>query len=151
MSKEKLISNNRKAFHDYHILETYTTGMVLTGTEIKSIRAGKVNLKDSFAKIEGNEVYVHNMHISPYEMGNIYNHDPERKRKLLLNSQEIKKLIGKIKQSGLTLVPTKLFLLNGWAKLEIGLAQGKKLHDKREALAQKDTKREIDRALKSRY
>lgn len=151
MSKEKLISNNRKAFHDYHIFDTFTAGMVLTGTEIKSVRAGKVNLKDSFAKVEGGEVFVYNMHISPYEMGNIYNHDPERKRKLLLNKQEINKLIGKMKQSGYTIVPTKLFLLNGWAKLEIGLAQGKKLHDKRESLAKKDTKREIDRAMKGRY
>lgn len=151
MSKEKIIANNRKAFHEYNIFETYQAGLVLTGTEIKSIRAGKVNFKDSFARVEGGEVWIYKMHISPYEMGNRYNHDPERKRKLLLTKKEINKLIGKIKESGYTLVPTKLYLLNGWAKLDIALAKGKKLHDKRAALSKKTAQREIEREMKSRY
>lgn len=151
MSKDKTITNNKKAFHEYHIFETYQAGIVLTGTEIKSIRAGRVNLKDSFAKIEDNEVWLYHSHISPYDMGNRYNHEPERKRKLLLTKPEIRKLIGKTKESGCTLIPLKLYLSNGWAKIEIGLAKGKKLYDKREAKAQKDTKRDMERELKSRY
>lgn len=151
MSKNKSISTNKKAFHDYIISEKYTAGVVLSGTEIKSIRAGKVNLKDSYARVEKGEVWVYKMHISPYEMGNRYNHEPERKRKLLLTKQEINKLIGKTKESGLTLVPLKLFLSNGWAKIEIGLAKGKQLHDKRETLSKKTSQREMDRAIKHNY
>ena len=148
---EKIISMNKKAFHDFSILEKYTAGMVLGGTEIKSIRAGRINLKDSYANIDNGELWVHKMHISPYEQGNRYNHDPERVRKLLLSKQEIRKLIGTIKESGITLIPLKLFLRDGWAKLEIGVAKAKKLHDKRDALIKKTTDREIDRAIKQRY
>ena len=151
MGEYKLISTNKKAYHDYHIFETYTAGIVLTGTEIKSVRAGRVNLKDGFAKIENNEVWLYNSHISPYDMGNRYNHDPERKRKLLLTKQEISKLLGKIKQTGYTLIPTKLYISGGWAKVELGLAQGKKLYDKRESMAAKSAKRDIERAMKDRY
>ena len=149
--QEKVAASNKKAFHEYTILEKYNTGIVLTGTEIKSIRAGKVNLKDSFAKIEKGEVWLYKMHISPYEMGNIYNHDPERKRKLLLTKTEIRKLTEKMKGTGETLVPLKMYISGGWAKVEIGIAKGKKLHDKREDIAQKDIKRDMDRAKKSYY
>jgi SsrA-binding protein len=151
MSNDKVITTNKKAFHEYHIFETYQAGIVLSGTEIKSIRAGRVNLKDGFAKIEDGEVWLYNSHISPYDMGNRYNHEPERKRKLLLTKQEIRKLNGKMKESGYTIVPLKLFLSNGWAKIDLGLAKGKKLYDKREAKAQKDVKREMDRAIKEKY
>ncbi len=150
MSK-KIVSTNKKAYHEYTIQDKYTAGLVLSGTEIKSIRAGKVNLKDSFARIENNELWVFKMHISPYEQGNRYNHEPERSRKLLLTKQEIKKLIGKTKESGLTIIPLELFLQNGWAKLEIGVAKGKQLHDKRADIAKKDTNREMERAMKNRY
>lgn len=149
-TQNKVIATNKKAFHDYTISEKYTTGIVLTGTEIKSIRAGKVNLKDSFARIEDGELWLYKMHISVYEMGNRYNHDPERKRKLLLNRAEIRKLLGKTKETGLTLVPLSLFISGGWAKLEIGLAKGKTLHDKRESIAKKETRREIERAMKNK-
>ncbi|MCD7879571.1 MAG: SsrA-binding protein SmpB [Candidatus Gastranaerophilales bacterium] len=146
----KIISTNRKAFHEYHIFDKYTAGMVLTGTEIKSVRKGAVNLKDSFVKIEDFEAFLYNCHISPYEQGNRYNHDEKRTRKLLLNKKEIEKLTGKIKKSGYAIVPLELFLENGWAKLEIALAQGKKLYDKREDLAKKAQNRDIERAVKSR-
>jgi SsrA-binding protein len=150
-TNNKTISSNKKAYHDYAISEKFTAGIVLSGTEIKSIRAGKINLKDSFARIDDGELWVHRMHISPYEMGNRYNHEPERKRKLLLNKQEIRKLIGKTKETGLTLVPLALFLSGGWAKLEIGIAKGKALHDKRESIAKKETQREIERIIKTKY
>lgn len=145
---KKVISNNRKAFHDFTIFDKFTAGIVLTGTEIKSIRKGAVNLKDGFAKIEGGEVFLYNCNISPYEQGNIYNHDPERVRKLLLNKKEIEKMLGKIKKENYTIVPLELFLTNGYAKLEIGLAKGKKLHDKREDIAKKSQTRDMQRALK---
>lgn len=145
---KKVISNNRKAFHDFTIFDKFTAGIVLTGTEIKSIRKGAVNLKDGFAKIEDGEVFLYNCNISPYEQGNIYNHDPERVRKLLLNKKEIEKMLGKIKKEGYTIVPLELFLTNGYAKLEIGLAKGKKLHDKREDIAKKSQTRDMQRALK---
>lgn len=152
MSKsEKTIATNKKAFHDYHISEKFQTGIVLTGTEIKSIRAGKVNLKDSFAKIEAGEVWLYKVHIGKYDMGNIYNHEPERKRKLLMNKSEIRKLEQKLKGTGETLIPLKLYLSYGWAKLEIGLAKGKKMYDKREDMAKKSAKREIERAAKQKY
>lgn len=151
MSQIKEISSNRKAWHEYHIFDTFQAGIVLTGTEIKSVRAGKVNLKDGFVKIENGEVWLYHSHISPYDMGNRYNHEPERKRKLLLNKQEINKLIGKTKETGYTIIPTKMFLLNGWAKVEIALAKGKKLYDKRDDMAKKSAKREIERAMKQKY
>lgn len=146
---KKVISSNRKAFHEYTIFDKFVAGMVLFGTEIKSIRKGAVNLKDSFAKIEDGEIYLYNCHISPYEQGNRYNKDPERVRKLLLNKKEILKMLGKIKKEGYTIVPLELFLSNGYAKLEIALAKGKKLHDKRDDIAKKTQKRDMDRAMKN--
>lgn len=147
---KKLISNNKKAWHDFTILEKYQAGIVLTGTEIKSIRNGRINLKDSYAHIEDGEIFIHKMHISPYEQGNRYNHEPERVRKLLLTKKEIRKLIGQTKESGITLIPLNLFIEKGWAKLELGVAKAKKLHDKRESLMKKTTNREIERAIKNR-
>jgi len=146
----KIISTNRKAFHDYHIFDKFVAGMVLTGTEIKSVRKGAVNLKDSFVKIDDSEVFLYNCHISPYEQGNRYNHEEKRERKLLLNKKEIEKLIEKIKKDGYAIVPLELFLENGWAKLEIALAKGKKLYDKRDDLAKKAQSRDIERAVKNR-
>ena len=146
----KIISTNRKAFHEYHIFDKFIAGMVLTGTEIKSVRKGAVNLKDSFVKIDDSEVFLYNCHISPYEQGNRYNHEEKRVRKLLLNKKEIEKLIGKIKKDGYAIVPIELFLENGWAKLEIALAKGKKLYDKRDDLAKKAQSRDIERAVKNR-
>lgn len=142
MTKEeiKIIAQNKKAYHDYFIEETYEAGIALTGTEIKSIRMGKVNLKDSFARVENNEVYLYNMHISPYEKGNIFNKDPLRTRKLLLNRHEINKLIGYVTRKGYTLIPTKLYLKRGLAKVELAVAKGKKLYDKREDIARRDAK-----------
>ena len=145
---KKIITTNRKAFHDFHIFDKYIAGIVLTGTEIKSIRKGAINLKDSFAKIEDGEIFLYNCHISPYEQGNRYNHQPERKRKLLLTKKEILKMLGKIKKDGYTIVPFELFLNDGLAKLEIGLAKGKKLYDKREDLAKKAQTRDMQRAMK---
>ena len=139
---------NRKAHHDYFIDETYECGIVLTGTEIKSIRKGMFNLKDSYAKIEDGEIFIYSMHISPYEQGNRYNHNPERVRKLLLNKKEILKMSDKIKKEGYTIVPLELFLSHGFAKLEIGLAKGKKLYDKRESIAKKSIDRDIARQIK---
>ena len=144
----KNISSNRKAFHEYHIFDKYTAGMVLTGTEIKSVRKGAVNLKDSFVKIFDGEVFLYNCHISPYEEGNRYNHEEKRVRKLLLNRKEIEKILGRIKKDGYAVIPLELFLENGWAKLEIALAKGKKLYDKREDLSKKDQNRDIQRAVK---
>lgn len=146
----KPIATNRKAYHDYFIEDTFEAGLVLVGTEVKSLRAGKANLKDSYAMIKDNEAYVVGMHISPYDAGNIHNVDPIRTRKLLLNRREIRTLIGKTQQSGYTLVPTKLYFKGSRAKLELGLAKGKKLHDKRRAMAERDAKRDIDRALRER-
>ncbi len=145
---KKVISTNRKAFHDFLIFDKFTAGIVLTGTEIKSIRKGMLNLKDSFAKIEDGEIFLYNMHISPYEQGNRYNHEPDRVRKLLLNKQEIMKMLGKIKKDGYTIVPLELFLSHGFAKIEIGLARGKKLYDKRESITKKTQDRDIARQLK---
>jgi SsrA-binding protein len=146
----KLISNNKKAYHDYFIEETFEAGIVLQGTEIKAIRAGRINLKDSYAKIFNNEIFLYSMHVSPYEQGNRYNHDPLRTRKLLLKRREISKLIGETKQAGYALVPLKLYLKNGFAKVLIGLAKGKKNYDKREDLKQKEAKRDIERAFRER-
>ncbi|WP_153127278.1 SsrA-binding protein SmpB [Peribacillus tepidiphilus] len=146
----KQIAQNKKAYHDYFIEETYEAGIVLQGTEIKSIRAGRVNLKDSYARIHNGEIFLYNMHISPYEQGNRYNHDPLRTRKLLLHRREINKLIGETKEQGYTLVPLKVYLKNGFAKVLIGLAKGKKQYDKREDLKKKEAKREIERAFRER-
>lgn len=145
---KKVISTNRKAFHDYLIFDKFIAGIVLTGTEIKSIRAGAVNLKDAFARIEDNEMFLYGMHISPYEQGNRYNHKSDRVRKLLLNKREILKIQDKIKKDGYTIVPLELFLTHGFAKIEIGLAKGKKLYDKRETMIKKTQERDIARHIK---
>ena len=145
---KKVISSNRKAFHEFTIFDKYVAGIVLTGTEIKSIRKGGVNLKDGFAKIENGEIFLYCCHISPYEQGNINNHDPERVRKLLLNKKEIEKMLDKIKKENYTIIPLELFLTNGFAKLEIGLGKGKKLYDKREDLTKKTQQRDMERAKK---
>lgn len=146
----KIVSNNKKAFHEYTVFEKFDAGIVLTGTEIKSIRQGAVNLKDAFGKIEDGEVWLYNCHISPYEQGNRFNHEAERKRKLLLNKNEILKMLGKVKKDGYAIIPLSLFLENGWAKLEIALAKGKKLHDKRDDIAKKTIARDIQRNFKIR-
>ena len=142
------ITVNRAARHEYFVLETYECGIELFGTEIKSIRNGSVNLKESWADIQNGEVFVYGMHISPYEKGNIFNRDPFRVRKLLLHKKEINKLFGKIKQDGLTLVPLSLYYKGPRVKMELGLCKGKKLYDKREDAAKRDAKRNIDRAMK---
>ncbi|MFC4322405.1 SsrA-binding protein SmpB [Litchfieldia salsa] len=146
----KVIAQNKKANHDYFIEETYETGMVLQGTEIKSLRNGRANLKDAFARVQKGEVYLYNLHISPYEQGNRYNHDPLRSRKLLLHKREIDKLIGLTKEEGYALVPLKIYLKNGYAKLLLGLGRGKKKFDKREDLKKKEAKRDIERAFRDR-
>ncbi|MDM5339927.1 SsrA-binding protein SmpB [Fictibacillus enclensis] len=146
----KLVAQNKKARHDYHIEETFEAGIVLQGTEIKAIRAGRINLKDSFARVQNGELFLHNMHVSPYEQGNRYNHDPLRTRKLLLHKKEITKLLGQTKEQGYSIVPLKLYLKNGFAKVLIGLAKGKKNYDKRQDLKKKDAKREIERAFRDR-
>ena len=149
--ERKVITTNRKAFHDFNIFDKYEAGIVLTGTEIKSIRKGAINLKDSFCKIDDNEIFLYNCHISPYEQGNRFNHQAERTRKLLLTKKEILKMHSKVKQDGYTIVPLEVYIQRGFAKVEIGLAKGKKLHDKRDAIAKKNQKREMDRASKIRY
>lgn len=150
MAKEtiKPVSQNRKARHDYFIEQTYEAGIVLTGTEVKSVRQGKVNLKDSYAYIKDSEVFISGMHISPYEQGNIYNADPLRDRKLLLHKYEINKLIGYTQQKGLTIVPLQVYFKNGKVKIELAVARGKKLYDKRRDVAERDAKREIERRVK---
>lgn len=145
----KVIATNKKAYHDYYIEETFEAGLVLAGTEVKSIRAGKVNLKESFCRIKDGEAFINNMNISPYDFGNRENHDPTRMRKLLLHHAEIDKLIRVTEQKGLALVPTRIYFKNNHAKLEIGVGRGKKLHDKRETLKQKEANREMDRAIKN--
>lgn len=145
---KKIITTNRKAFHDFTIFEKYTAGIVLTGTEIKSVRRNAVNLKDSFAKIENGEVFLYGAHISPYEQGNRYNHKPDRIRKLLLNKKEILKIHTKVKKDGYSIIPLEMFFVEGLAKLEIGLAKGKKLYDKREAITKKTQERDIARQIK---
>ena len=144
----KIITTNRKAFHDFTLFEKYTAGIVLTGTEIKSVRRNAVNLKDSFAKIEDGEVFLYGAHISPYEQGNRYNHKPDRIRKLLLNKKEILKIHTKVKKDGYSIIPLEMFFVEGLAKLEIGLAKGKKLYDKREAITKKTQERDIARQIK---
>ena len=149
--EKKMVANNKKARHDYFIEEVYEAGIVLTGTEIKSVRQGKVSIKESYAKIEDGEMILYGMNISPYEQGNRYNVDPLRPRKLLLHKQEIRKLIGYTVQKGLTLVPLTMYInTEGRAKVEIAVARGKKNYDKRDDIAKRDAKREMDRALKQR-
>lgn len=145
-----VFATNRKASHDYTIVDTMESGMVLTGTEIKSIRQSKINLKDGFAKIKNGELFLHNVHISPFEQGNIFNHDPLRTRKLLLKKQQLIRLEKEVKAEGYTIVPLKVYIKDGYAKCLIGLAKGKKNYDKRESLKQKDIKRETDRMMKVR-
>ena len=147
----KVVTENRKARHDYFIEETYEAGIALTGTEVKSLRLGRANLQDSFARVENGEVFLYNMHISPYDQGNRFNHDTKRVRKLLMHKAEIRRLIGKTQEKGLTLVPLKVYFNSrGLAKLELALARGKKLHDKREAMAERDAKREMAKALREK-
>ena len=146
----KVITTNRKAFHEYHIFDKFNAGMVLTGTEIKSIRGGAINLKDSFVRIENSEAFLYNCHISPYDKGNIYNHEPDRVRKLLLTKKEIQKLADKVNREQYTIVPLSVFLDRGFAKIEIALAKGKKLYDKREDIAKKSQQRDIQRNFKGK-
>lgn len=153
MAKEKgsrLIANNKKAYHDYFIEETYEAGIALHGTEVKSLRMGKCSIKESFVRIENEEVYIYGMHISPYEKGNIFNRDPLRVKKLLLHKSEIRKMKGKIAEKGYTLVPLKVYFNRSLVKVEIGLANGKKLYDKRQDIAKKDQRREAERDFKVR-
>ena len=150
MAAGKIIAVNRKARHDYFVLETFETGIELAGTEVKSIRAGGVNLKDSWCTIDDGELFVKGMHISPYDKGNVFNRDPFRVRKLLMHKREILRLLGKVKQEGLTLVPLSLYFKKNHVKLEVGLCKGKQRHDKREDMARRDAKRDMDRAMKDR-
>ena len=146
--KDTVVAQNKKAYHDYFVDETYEAGLSLSGTEVKSIRAGRVNLKDSYVSCKTGEAILIGMHISPYEFGNIYNHEPMRSRRLLLHRREINKLIGLTQQEGYTLVPLKLYFKGSYVKLQMGLCRGKKNYDKREAMAARDAKRNMDRALK---
>lgn len=146
----KVIARNKKAKHDYNIEETYEAGIILQGTEIKSVRARNVHLKDSFAMVENGEVFLYNMHISPYKEGNRYNHDPERTRKLLLHKNEIRKLIGYTQQQGYTLVPLTIYLKNNLAKVQLALAKGKNVRDKRRDIAEETAKQDIERAFRRR-
>ena len=146
---KKLIAQNKKARHDYFIEDTYEAGLVLVGTEVKSIRMGKVNIRDSFVSVKSGEAFVYNMHVSPYEKGNIFNRDPLRTRKLLLNRREINKLIGLTAQKGYSLIPLSLYLKDGLVKMELGVARGKKLYDKRQDLKEKAVKRDFDKNYKS--
>lgn len=150
MENKKILAKNPTAYHNYNIIDKLEAGIVLTGTEIKSIKAGKVNLKDSYASIKNGECFIYSMHISPYEFGNIYNKDPLRDRKLLLRKKELNKLLGKIKQDGFTLVPISLYLKDNLAKIELGIGKGKKLYDKRQDIAKKDADMKIHKALKEK-
>jgi SsrA-binding protein len=152
MAKEemKLVANNKKAYHDYFIEEKYEAGLVLHGTEVKSLRMGKCSIKEAFIRIENGEVYAYGMHVSPYEKGNIFNKDPLRPKKLLLHKAQIRKLIGSSAEKGYTLVPLQVYFRDGRAKIEIGLARGKKLYDKRQDIAKKDQKREAEKEMKIR-
>jgi SsrA-binding protein len=146
----KVIAQNRKARHDYFIEETYETGIVLKGTEVKSIRGGRINLKDGYAKVENSEIFLYNVHISPYEQGNIFNTDPMRVRKLLLHKREIRKLIGYVQQKGYSLIPLKAYLKNGKVKIELAVARGKAQYDKRETIARRDADRRIQKEMRER-
>ena len=147
-SNDKMVANNKKAYHDYFILDKIETGIALHGTEVKSLRMGKCSIKESFIRIENGEVFIYGMHISPYEKGNIFNKDPLRVRKLLLHKSEINKLIGKTKEKGMAIVPLTVYFKGSLVKVEIGLAKGKKLYDKRQDIAKKDQKREAERDFK---
>ena len=147
----KQIAQNKKAYHEYYILEKFEAGVELFGTEVKSIRAGTINLKDAFCSVKNGELFTHGMHISPYEKGNVFNRDPMRPKKLLMHKREIMRLYGRIKQDGLALIPLSVYFKDSRVKLELGLARGKKLHDKREAAAEKSSQREMDRHVKERY
>ena len=144
----KVIVSNRKARHLYHIMETVEAGLVLTGTEVKSLRDRKASMGDAYAVVEAGEVWLMNLHISPYEQGNQFNHEPLRKRKLLLHRRDIRRLIGKTVEKGLTLIPLRLYFRGGWAKVELALARGKKTHDKRQDIARRDADRDMERALR---
>ena len=146
--RERDVAVNRRAYHDYFIDEKYEAGLVLTGTEVKSLRAGRCNLRDGFVRIDGNEAWLENVHISPYAQGNLMNHDPLRPRKLLLHRKQIASLIGKVRQTGSTLIPLRVYFSRNHAKVEVGLARGKREYDKREAIAERDAKREIARAMR---
>ena len=151
MAPERAVVTNRKARHEYHILETLEAGLVLTGTEVKSLRQGKANLNDAFARVVDGEVYLYNMHISPYDHGNRFNHEPTRVRKLMLHKDEIRRLVGKTREQGLTLIPLRVYFSDrGWAKVELALARGKKKWDKREDIARREAQREAARAVKLR-
>jgi SsrA-binding protein len=151
MPEDKTVAQNRKARHDYFIVDSFETGIVLAGTEIKSIRDGHANLKDGFARIDNGELWLYNVHISPYDKGSYYNKEPLRPRKLLVHKSELRKLFQKTREQGLTLVPLKLYIKQGrWAKCELALAKGKQLHDKRDAAAERDAEREMDRAVRRR-
>jgi SsrA-binding protein len=150
MPGEKLITENRKARHDYNLLERYEAGIILTGTEVKSLREGRATLQQSYADVRGEEVWLVGAHIAEYAQGNVNNHDPDRDRKLLLHKQEIASLIGKVRERGFTLVPTRMYWKNGKAKVELALAKGKEVRDKRRDIAKRDADRQIERALKSR-
>src|SRR5512144_2993435 len=147
---EKIVSDNRKAFHDYHVLETFEAGVALLGTEVKAIREGRVNLRDSFGRVEDGEVFLYNVHISPYSHRGYSEHEPLRRRKLLLHKQEIRKLIGKTVERGMTLVPVRMYFKNGRVKVAVSLAKGKKDYDKRETIKRRETERETRAAVKSR-
>lgn len=149
-SEVKLIANNKKAYHDYFILDTYEAGIALHGTEVKSLRMGKCSIKESFIRVEHGEVFIYGMHISPYEKGNIFNKDPLRVKKLLLHKSEINKMLGKMKEQGIAVVPLRVYFKGSLVKIEIGLAKGKKLYDKRDDIAKKDQKREAQREFKIR-
>ncbi len=144
-----VVVRNRKARHEYHVLESWEAGIVLRGTEVKSLRQGRANLQDAFARDDGSELWLHNLHISPYEAGNRFNHDPLRTRKLLLHRNQIRKLIGQVEQEGLTLVPLEIYFRRGIAKVSLALVKGKKLHDKREDLRRREHEREMERAWKA--
>jgi SsrA-binding protein len=150
MAENKVLASNRKAYHDYHIDETYETGIALTGTEIKSVRAGSVNLRDAYAQVRNGELWMMNVHIAPYEPASRQNVDPYRDRKLLMHRKEILRLFGKVQEKGYTLVPLRMYLKKNHAKVEIGLARGKKQYDKREAISKRDAAREMERAVKER-
>jgi SsrA-binding protein len=147
----RVFASNRQAFHDYHVLESLEAGIALTGTEIKSVRAGKVNLRDSYARVQNGEVWLYNMHVSPYEQGNRWNHEPTRPRKLLLHTREIGKLARESQAQGLTLVPLRMYASKGVAKIELAVVRGKKQYDKRDALADRESRRDLDRAVKEAY
>lgn len=148
--KPSQLATNKKAYHNYHLLETFEAGIVLVGTEVKSIRAGKVDLVDGLVRIRGEQAYLEGCHVHPYSHGNIMNHQPDRRRKLLLHKREIVRLVGKVQEKGLTLIPTRLYLKDGRIKVEIALGKGKRLHDKRETLKKREAGREMERALKDR-